>query len=104
MIEAGRLNKQITIYESDGTTVVATVWANVRPVTSREQMRSNMEIVSDMFTVLIRYRPGLNTSQKVLYRGYCYNINSMTVDPQEQSIILTLTLDTERSGVSFTVS
>jgi SPP1 family predicted phage head-tail adaptor len=104
MIEAGRLKDRISIYSQDLQTLIATVWANVRPVTSREMMRNQMEIVSDMFTVLIRYRSGLNTAQKVLWQSHYYNIQAMTVDPADQSIILTLTLDPQASGVSYTTT
>ena len=104
MIEAGRLNERLTLLASDGQTEIATVHADVRPVTAREQLRNGAEIVTDLFTALIRYRQGLSTALKVRYKGYVYNVASITIDPREASAILTLTLDSETSGTSFTVT
>lgn len=101
MIEAGRLSEKITLI--DGTTET-TVWADVRPVTAREQLRNGAEIVTDLFTALIRYRQGLSTAIKVRYKSYTYNVASITVDPATASAILTLTLDSETSGTSYTVT
>ena len=100
-IDAGRLTKRITILNADKTSV-ATVWAEVKAVTAREMMRSQIEIVNDLLTVMIRYRSGISTANKSLYNGYYYDIEQMTVDPREESIVLTITLDATSSGVSYT--
>lgn len=100
-IEAGKLSKRITILTASGVTMF-TCWADVRSVTAREMMKNGMEIINDLLTVMIRYRAGISTANKVSYKGYIYNVVQMTVDPFEESIVLTLTLDAQSSGQAYT--
>lgn len=71
----------------------ATVWANVRQITLRESMRANVELQSETYTVLIRYRAGLTPDWCVELRGRRYRIMSLNVIPEQGQIILGIELD-----------
>lgn len=92
MIETGKLNRRIEILNYDLTPLFQ-VWANIRPVTSREMMRNGALISDDLFTIAIRHMSGLNITQKVLYRDRIYNIINISEDYDNDMIIITVTSD-----------
>ena len=48
-MESGKLNERITIKSHDGTTSYD-VWCNVRPVTTREQLRNSTVLANNLLT------------------------------------------------------
>lgn len=104
IIGAGRLDKQIKLYEP--TTAVTggvhtteyklkyTVWANLKQVTLREIIKSNVELQSETYTAYIRYKAGITNRWRVeLPNGKYYRINTINVDSVAGSIILGIELD-----------
>ena len=84
-MESGKLNERITIKSHDGT-ISYDVWCNVRPVTTREQLRNS--------TVLAN-----NNTYKVVYQGYEYDIVNITSDWKADSIILTVIMNDDTSRI-----
>ncbi len=96
-IDAGRLNQRISIYKPVANSLLrseedfelfSTVWADVRAVTAREQMRSGLEIQDGQFTIQIRYLTGVSMDCIIKYGSLYYEIDSIQVDPQQASIII----------------
>lgn len=106
MISAGQLNQRIkllhpvvnssgVVIPSEEGTEYKSVWANVRPITAREQMRNQLEVQSLNFTVLIRYVSGITQQDYVIYKGLRYLINSIELSPDNDYIILAITYDSQ---------
>jgi SPP1 family predicted phage head-tail adaptor len=91
-MDIGRLNQRITVQQRTLTldgygqelntwTNVATVWANVKPISGREKMRG-MAIESQLtHTVLVRYReafmpPKTVDAYRINYEGRIFNITA----------------------------
>ena len=72
-MESGKLNERITIKSHDGQTSYD-VWCNVRPVTTREQLRNSTVLANNLLTLQIRYLKNINNTFKVVYQGYEYDI------------------------------
>lgn len=89
MINAGKLNTRIKIFNSEGS-VVSQCWASVRPISAKEQIRNNVEIVNDLYTVLIRYRPNIDATMYVEYQHALYDIIAINADKQSDEIYLTI--------------
>ena len=53
-MESGKLNERITIKSHDGQ-ISYDVWCNVRPVTTREQLRNSTVLANNLLTLQIRY-------------------------------------------------
>lgn len=97
----GKLNKRITLQQYVETLDkydtpvggdwqdVATVWAAVEPIRGREYvLLQNTQ--SELTTrIRIRYRPGIETSMRVLYGGRVFDIQSV-IDPEERHVELQL--------------
>lgn len=73
---AGRLNRRITLQErgtgyddygqpSDAWADVATVWANIKPISGREKLAAMAVDVQTSQTVMIRYNPDYLPATKV---------------------------------------
>ena len=77
-MESGKLNERITIKSHDGQTSYD-VWCNVRPVTTREQLRNSTVLANNLLTLQIRYLKNINNTYKVIYQGYEYDI--VTLQP-----------------------
>lgn len=67
---AGKLNRRVTVQKPDsvldeygqpstGWVNIATVWANIKPVSGREKMRAMAMEATLTHTVMVRYRPDL---------------------------------------------
>ena len=54
-MESGKLNERITIKSHDGQTSYD-VWCNVRPVTTREQLRNSTVLANNLLTLQIRWK------------------------------------------------
>ena len=96
-METGKLNERIRIYEpkADGNQtsledyeLAGSVWADVRQVTTRDQMRSGIEIQSGQLTVLIRYVSGLSDDCLIEWNGRFYGIDNLTADRRKGEILL----------------
>ena len=49
-MESGKLNERITIKSHDGQ-ISYDVWCNVRPVTTREQLRNSTVLANNLLTL-----------------------------------------------------
>ena len=90
-MKIGDLRNQVAIQQRDATkdtfgqpaqtwTTVATVWAKVADISGRELITA-MAAQSEVSTnIVIRYRAGTTTLNRVLYDGVPYNIHAV-VDP-----------------------
>lgn len=96
-MDAGKLNQRISIYAPlansglrsiDDFSLLDTVWADVRAVTAREQIRSGVEVQSGVFTVMIRYLRGITMDCVIKYGDFYYSIDSLQVDPIRAEITL----------------
>ena len=96
-METGTLNERIQIYEPkaernltslDDYELSGTVWANVRSVTTRDQMRSGIDVQSGQITVLIRYLSGLSDDCLIEWNGKFYGIDNLTADKHKGEILL----------------
>ena len=101
---AGRLDTRIallrpvTTIDETGAHItefetVAETWANVRPITFREIMKSQIELQTDTYTILIRYRAGITPAWCVNLRGKRYRILTINADRSAGQIILGVELD-----------
>ena len=96
-METGKLNERIRIYEPkadcnqtslEDYELAGSVWADVRQVTTRDQMRSGIEIQSGQLTVLIRYLSGLSDDCLIEWNGRFYGIDNLTADRRKGEILL----------------
>ena len=96
-METGTLNERIQIYEPkaernltslDDYELAGTVWANVRQVTTRDQMRSGVEVQSGQITILIRYLAGLSDDCLIEWNGKFYGIDNLSPDRHKGEILL----------------
>lgn len=73
----------------------APVWADVRMVGGREQLRAGKEIAAGQYTIKLRYRAGLTAAQRVrLVRdGVVVNIKLVQPDTKRSSLILFCEID-----------
>jgi len=69
---------------------VADVWANVEPLSGREYFSSGAEQSDVRTKITIRYRDGLGSDMRILFRGKLYSI--FTILPDNESGIEHLTL------------
>lgn len=72
---------------------VAETWANVRQITFRESMKSQVELQTETYTVMIRYRTGITPAWCINLRGKRYRILSINADRSAGQIILGIELD-----------
>ena len=93
-MESGKLNERITIKSHDGQTSYD-VWCNVRPVTTREQLRNSTVLANNLLTLQIRYLKDINNTFKVIYQG----IVNITADWKADSIILTVIMNDDTSRI-----
>lgn len=96
-METGNLTERITIFTPaqdckltslDDFEEFKTVWASVREVTTREQMRSHIEIQSGQITVQIRYLSGLSDDSLIRWRNRYYSITNLSADRRKGEILL----------------
>ena len=101
MMNSSKLNSRITITSHAGVELFS-CWADVRPITTREQLRNGNVIANDMMTVMIRYRSGINTTLKMLYKGITYDIISITDSYKDDNIILTVVMNDDDNRIRTT--
>ena len=96
-METGTLNERIQIYEPkaernltnlDDYELSGTVWANVRSVTTRDQMRNGVDVQSGQITILIRYLAGLSDDCLIEWNGKFYGIDNLSPDKHKGEILL----------------
>lgn len=97
-MDAGTLNERVSIYTPGANTynlttleeyeLMCTVWANVRAITTREQLRSGVQIQSGQMTVLIRYVSGLSDDCLIKWRDRYYSIDNISPDRHRGEILL----------------
>lgn len=78
-LDAGRLNKRVSIYEYTTTTdaiaqsitaltLKCSVWAEIHPLRAYERVEANQNAAAETYRVIIRYRSDI-TEHNVLVRG-----------------------------------
>lgn len=103
-IRAGQLDKRVellsptseitgagshsTTYKSEGYR-----WANVRQITLREQLRMQVELEQDTYTVLMRYLAGVKPGWCLSWGGNRYRVISAEADKTTGYMILGAELD-----------
>ena len=84
-METGKLNDRIRIYEPkagmnltslDDYELAGSVWANVRAVTTRDQIHSGIDVQSGQLTILIRYVTGLSDDCLIEWNGRFFGIDN----------------------------
>lgn len=92
MVRAGLYRERVTIQSRSATrnsfgersfsfSEVATVWADVRPVSGREKLVSDTEIANTDYMIRIRYRTDVDTDKRlVLENGTVLDIENVTHD------------------------
>lgn len=61
-------------------TTVAKPWADIKTIRGNELDIWNITVSEEPIRFIIRYRKGINTTQKVKYNGKLFNINSVAND------------------------
>lgn len=107
-MDAGALDKRVAIYKpstsrddyghaSGAWELVATVWANVRPIGGRERLRAGQYDATLTHTVAVRYNPALlpprtASSWRLEYIGRRFNIvAAMDLDERHEFIVFDCT-------------
>ena len=85
MIESGKLRSRIKIFDHNNDEVCE-VWADVRPITTREQLRSQVDIMTDV----------------VQYKDIMYDIVGITDSYTDDSIIITMEMDKSTNRIRST--
>lgn len=104
MIDAGKLKKRIKFYswnksiggnypKPEELNILRTCYADVRQVSAREQIKSNMQIVDQLYTIKVRLFHGLTSECYVYMNDAWYGITSMQIDENEQSITVSAQYD-----------
>lgn len=108
-LDAGKLSRQVTIQSPSTTqdeygqptqawTDVITTWAAIRAATSKEIYAASSFVSQVSHIVLIRWRPGIQAKQRILYRDRVFEIQAIS-DPDERRVSLNL-LCLEINGAS----
>jgi SPP1 family predicted phage head-tail adaptor len=103
-VNAGDLSERVSVYEAvvsrndtgEATltpSLVAKVWGEVRPLSSRESMQYGQQVGTTMYKVKIRLLTTLTSDMWIVHRGRKLEIAS--IDEYEQRLYQTLTC-TER--------
>lgn len=98
----GRLRHKMTLQEpvdvQDSTTGamvrtwqdIAPVWASLEPLSAREFVAAGAEQSEVSARVTIRYREGVTSKMRLVYRGLAYDIKGVLADPKSGLEYLTL--------------
>lgn len=78
----------VTTFEDAGG-----AWANVRQITLRESLRSQVELQQETYTVMIRYRSGVSPAWALSWDDKRYRILSIECDRSTGYIIIGCELD-----------
>lgn len=96
-MDAGALTERISVYTPisgrnltslNDYELAGTVWANVRQITTREQLRSGVEVQSGQMTILIRYMSGLTDDCLILWNDSYYAIDNLSPDRKKGEILM----------------
>jgi SPP1 family predicted phage head-tail adaptor len=105
-LSAGKLKHVVSIQErqevvdQDGerehswVTVFPRLYADVQPLSVRELVASQAETSKLSARVTVRFRTGINSGQRLLFRGQVYNIEGAQPDPESGLEWLTLAVST----------
>ncbi len=99
-VNAGELLNRLTVYQSVQTrndagevtltpSKVASVWGDVRPLSSRESLQYGQQVGVTVYKVIIRFMPSLTTDMWIDYRGRRLEI--ATMDEYEYQLYMILT-------------
>jgi SPP1 family predicted phage head-tail adaptor len=99
-INAGELINRLTIYQAVQTqndagevtlapSKVASVWGDVRPLSSRESLQYGQQVGVTVYKVIIRFFPTLTFDMWIDYRGRRLEIS--TIDEHEYQLYMILT-------------
>ncbi|MEX6663692.1 phage head closure protein [Pseudomonas sp. W2-17] len=69
---------------------VGKVWAAIEPLSAREFIAAAAGQSEVAARIVIRYRPGITSTMRVLYRGKVYNIQGVLADMDSGLDYLTL--------------
>lgn len=100
-IEAGKLRHRVILQafvsgrDSDGVlteqwTTVAEVWASVEPLSAREFVAAAATQARVTARIVIRYRPEVVPTMRILHRDKIYNIEGVLADKDSGLEYLTL--------------
>lgn len=101
-MQAGKLSHQVTIQEPvndqnpDTGAVnktwrdIATVWAEVSPLSAREFIAAQASQGEITTRITIRFRTGITRKNRILFREEVYNIEGVLPDPKSGREYLTL--------------
>lgn len=101
-MQAGKLRNRITLQEpvkeqnpTTGAVIntwrdVATLWAEVAPLSAREFIAAQASQGEVTTRITIRYREGVTLKHRILFRGRIYNIEGVLPDPRSGREYLTL--------------
>ncbi|WP_097570884.1 phage head closure protein [Escherichia coli] len=101
-MQAGKLRHQVIIQEpvkiqnpetgavNNTWRDVATVWAEVSPLSAREFIAAQASQGEISTRITIRYRSGVTRKHRILFRGAVYNIEGVLPDPKSGREYLTL--------------
>ncbi|SXF83116.1 phage head closure protein [Klebsiella variicola] len=101
-MQAGKLRHRVTLQEpvkeqnpTTGAVIntwrdVATIWAEVSPLSAREFIAAQASQGEVTTRITIRYRAGVTRKHRILFRGGVYNIEGVLPDPRSGREYLTL--------------
>lgn len=73
-----------------GWVLVATVWASVEPLSTREFIAAQATQSEITARVVMRYRAGITAGMRLAHRGQLYNIHGVLPDPKSGRQYITL--------------
>lgn len=101
-MQAGKLRHRVTIKAVSNTqdsfgdesidtevwTTVATVWADVKPLLGKELIQAQQLHLETTHQVTLRYRRGLNTTNKLVFKDRDLNILGFIDEGEDQTTLL----------------
>lgn len=100
ILRPGELNRRIKLQQRSTTKTdagteqttwsdVATVWANVQPLSGRELMAAAAVNAEVTHLIVIRYRPGVTARMRAVYGTRIFDINAV-IEPEMAHVSLEL--------------
>lgn len=86
----GRTRNPVTGGWTEGWVDVASAWASIEPLSAREFIAAQASQSEITARVVIRYRPDVDATMRILYRGKIYNIHGALPDVKSGLEYLTL--------------